>query len=72
MKIYSYILITASGDHIHRLLKDKNYKNAIDFMKNEVPEEYEAWKDEWDEEAYGPWDEDTIDYEYFDKEMIKV
>ena len=42
-------------------------------MKHEAPEEYESWKDEWDEEAYGPWDEEVgINYEYYDQVAVEL
>ena len=72
MKIYSYVLKTASGDLYHKILVDKDYPDAIEFMKAEVPEEYEAWEEEWDIEAWGPWDDSTIDYEDFDKEVLEI
>lgn len=69
-KIYSYILHTASGDYYH-VLSGNNYEDVYDFMKNEVPEEYSAWKDEWDT-SDGPWDETTIDYQYYDKVGVEL
>ena len=72
MIVYSYVLKSASGDLYHKILVDKDYPDAIEFMKAEVPEEYEAWEEEWDTEAWGPWDDSTIDYEYFDKEELEI
>lgn len=42
MKIYAYFLRTESMDEI-LIVSKTNYKNAIDFMKNEVEWEYECW-----------------------------
>ena len=70
MKINSYVLKSASGDYYHKMTT-KDYKDVYDFMKNEVSWEYDAFKDEWDE-AWGEWDETTIDYEYYDKQVFEL
>ena len=36
MEIYSYVLETGSGRIEHKIVIDKNYSNAIDFIKNEI------------------------------------
>lgn len=69
MEIYSYVLETGSGDIKHKIVIDKNYSNAIDFIKNEMPWEYEAWASEWEDE-WGEYDGSNIDYGFFDKKMI--
>lgn len=70
MKIYSYVLRSASGDYYHKMTT-KDYKGVYDFMKNEVWWEYDAWKGGWDE-AWGEWDETTIDYAYYDKQELDL
>lgn len=70
MKVYSYVLKSASGDYYHTITT-KNYKNVYDYMKHEANGEYEAWKDEWNY-AWGEWDETTIDYAYYDKQSLIV
>lgn len=71
-KIHSYVFQSASGDYWH-IITTKNYKDVYDFMKHEAPEEYESWEDEWDEEAYGPWDEEVgIDYGYYDQVAVEL
>lgn len=70
-RIYSYVFQSASGDFWH-IISGKNYKDIYDFMKHEAPEEYEAWKDEWDP-ADGPWDEEAgIDYGYYDQVAVEL
>lgn len=64
MQIYSYVLKTESGDLCHKILINKNYDNAIDFMKNEMDWEYDAWITE------GYTDEE-IPYNYFDKQQLE-
>lgn len=70
MKVYSYVLKSASGDYYHTITT-KDYKNVYDFMKNEANGEYEAWKGDWDS-AWGEFDETTIDYAYYDKKSLTV
>ena len=70
-RIYSYVFQSASYDYYH-VISEKDYKDVYDFMRNEVPEEYDAWKDDWDETEDGPWDEETIDYGYYDKKGIEL
>ena len=70
MKVYSYVLKSESGDYYHTITT-KDYKDVYDYMKNEVSCEYEAYKDEWDS-AWGEFDEDTIDYAYYDKQSLTV
>ena len=70
MKIYSYVLKSASGDYYH-VITLNDYKDVYDFMKNEVSWEYDSWKDDWDEE-WGEWDETTIDYDYYDKQEFEL
>lgn len=65
MKIFSYVLKTASGDLDHQILIDKDYDGPIDYMKHEMPDEYEAWKDEGCKDS-------EIDYEEFDKVVLEV
>jgi hypothetical protein len=71
MEIYSYVLQTGSGDYVHKILIDKNYNDAIEFIKNEIPWEYESWEIYWEDE-WGEYDGSNIDYGYFDKRMIIV
>lgn len=70
MKVYSYVLESASGDYYHTITT-KNYKSVYDYMKNEVDCEYEAWKDEWDSN-FDEFDETTIDYVYYDKQSLII
>ena len=70
MKIYSYAFKSASGDY-HHIMTLNDYDDVYMFMKNELPWEYDAFKDEWDEE-WGEWDETTIDYEYYDKQVFEL
>ena len=42
MKIYAHYMRTASGDSYLTIL-DKKYEDAIEFMKEQMPWEYEAW-----------------------------
>jgi hypothetical protein len=60
MKVYAHYMRTASGDSYLTIL-DKKYDDPIEFMKNEMSWEYEAWGD------------DAIDYAEFlvkEKEII--
>ena len=70
MKVYSYVLKSASGDYYHTITT-KDYKDVYDYMKNEVSWEYEAHKDEWNS-AWGEFDETTIDYAYYSKQSLTV
>ena len=70
MKIYSYVLRSASGDYYHTIAT-KDYKNVYDYMKNEVSWEYDGWKDSWRPE-WGEFRESTIDYAYYDKKEMDV
>ncbi len=45
MEKYSYYMKTASGDSYHVIL-DKKYSDPIEFMRNEMPWEFEAWGDD--------------------------
>ena len=65
MKIYSYLLKSASGDYYHKFTT-KDYENVYDFMKNEAEGEYLAWKAEWNP-SWGEFDETTIDYALYEK-----
>lgn len=65
---FSYVFKSASGDDYHIISKN-DYKTVYEFMKNEIPGEYEAWVDEWDDD-WGEFDENTIDYEYYDKKAV--
>jgi hypothetical protein len=56
---------------VHKILIDKNYNDAIEFIKNEIPWEYESWEIYWEDE-WGEYDGSNIDYGYFDKRMIIV
>ena len=71
-RIYSYVFQSASYDYYH-VISERNYSDVYDFMKHEVPEEYNAWKDDWDESEYGPWNEEEgIDYGYYDKKGVEL
>lgn len=70
MKVYSYVLKSASGDYYHTITT-KDYKDVYDYMKNEAAGEYEAWKGGWSS-AWGEFDETTIDYAYYDKQSLTV
>ena len=70
MKVYSYVLKSASGDYYHTITT-KDYKDVYDYMKNEANGEYEAWKAEWDP-AWGEFDETHIDYAYYDKQSLPL
>lgn len=70
MKVYSYVLRSASGDYYHTITT-KDYKDVYDYMKNEVNGEYEAWKSEWDDD-WDEFDEKTIDYAYYVKKEITI
>lgn len=45
MKFYAHYMRTASGDSYLTIL-DKKYDDPIEFMKNEMSWEYEAWGDD--------------------------
>lgn len=64
MKIYAYYLRTESGDEILKMSYN-DYKNAPDFMKNEVPGEYECWFDE-------DYEDEDIPYASFIKKEMEV
>lgn len=70
MKVYSYVLKSASGDYYHTITM-KDYKDVYDYMKNEANGEYEAWKAEWNP-AWGEFDETHIDYAYYDKQSLSL
>lgn len=63
MKVFSYVLKTVTGDIEHRLLVDKDYLTAAEFMKNEVHWEYEKWKK-------SGVDDDNIGFEFFDRQFV--
>ncbi len=64
MKVYSYFLKSASCDY-HHVMSLKRYDSAVDFMKNEIDWEYEAWKD------LG-YSDDDIPYDEFDRQELEV
>ena len=70
MKIYSYLLKSASGDYYHKFTT-RDYKDVYDFMKNEAEGEYLAWKVEWNP-AYGEFDETRIDYALYEKNEFEL
>lgn len=62
MAKYCYFLKTESGDDF-LIACEKDYPNAIEFMKNEIPSEYEAWKSEG-------YEDDEIPFETYSKKSI--
>lgn len=70
MKIYSYLLKSASGDYYHKFTT-RDYKDVYDFMKNEAEGEYLAWKVEWNP-AWGEFDETRIDYALYEKNEFEL
>jgi len=65
---YAYYFRSNSGD-VYSVRTIKDYKDVYDFMKNEAPEEYNAWKDAWIDE-WGEFDESCIKYESYAKQEM--
>lgn len=65
---YTYYFRSNSGD-VYSVRTTRDYKDVYDFMKNEAPEEYNAWKDAWLEE-WGEFDESWIRYEFYAKQEM--
>lgn len=54
-KVFAYYVKTESGDD-KLVITEKDYQTAVRFMKDELPAEYESWKQEGLEDEEIPYD----------------
>ena len=67
---YAYYFRSYSGD-VWSVTTTKDYKDVYDFMKNETPEEYDAFRSEWLDE-WGEFKESYIKYKIYTKQEMWI